>query len=74
MIVDPVTKRPPDVDANGNTCKPDPAVMARSVAYPLCVPCTKLHNARLPADRRVDTEADRHALHVGYRPGCRVIA
>lgn len=75
VAVDPTTNRPPDVDTHGEVCTPDPDAMARTVARPLCVPCTTLANTVRPAGKQIETETTRHARHVGpVVASCRVIA
>lgn len=66
MIIDPVTLRPPDVDANNRHRPTIRAVLDRCKAYPLCVPCTVKANKVRPANNQIETELARHARHVGH--------
>jgi hypothetical protein len=43
--IDPQTRRPPDVGADGLHCEPDRAAVARAVREPLCESCVELWNA-----------------------------
>lgn len=47
VLIDPETKRPPDVDASGQHVTPDPEATARSIRQPICPACCKKLNAVL---------------------------
>lgn len=51
VYVDPVTRRPPDVDEHGQRQPIDGAAMARAVRVPICPDCLGLiHVRRREAD------------------------
>lgn len=45
VLIDPQTGRPPDVDADGNPCRPEPGAVQRSVQQVICDPCMDRVNA-----------------------------
>lgn len=63
--IDPMTKRPPDVNEKGQVVTPDPEAMRRSTKEPVCPACTALMNQRRIKNglEPWETEEVRHKRH-----------